>query len=313
MGHASHQFLSPADRDYQNLTRVSRESSDHPTVQNPKTDSHTMSALFLIEERGRIQDCAVEAPSNPGLSPHLAGPGRLSASPRHENRLDRSCRRDAPSIDSFVRRWLALLGVIGAVTAGCGSTAAAGGTAAAVPPTSSATTAHQGQTDLAALVLSLRDLGTGYNQNLGATHAEQLRDAASGDSPAIVALLRRVWIGGYQAGYTSALPDHPGVWCAAAVFRSTKLGRIARAWKADALSQLGGVSSPAPRGAPGTPLWFFHGHITLSGVRVMMVGYSWQRGHTIGSLTVASRTDTGLTAAAMRMARLEDAHLRAFH
>ncbi len=214
---------------------------------------------------------------------------------------------------SLVRRWLAFLGVIGAVTAGCGSTAAAGDTAAAVPLTSPATTAHQGQTDLAALVLSLRDLGTGYNQNRGATHAEPFSDAALGDSPAIVALLHRVWIGGYEAGYTSALPDHPGVWCAADVFRSTKLGRIARAWKADAQSQLGGVSSPAPRGAPGTPLWFFHSHVTLSGVPVTIVGYEWQRGHTIGHLTVASQTGTGLAAAAMRMARLEDAHLRAFH
>jgi hypothetical protein len=194
--------------------------------------------------------------------------------------------------------------MVAAVTAGCGSTAAV------VPSTSPATTTRQGQADLAALVLSLRDLGTGYNQNLGATHAEPFTDAAAGDSPAIVALLHRVWIGGYEAGYTSAEPDHPGVWCAAEVFRSTKLGRIARAWKADTLSQLDAVSAPIPRGAPGTPLWFVHGHITISGVRIAVVAYGWQRGHTIGHLSVANQTGTGLTEAAMRMARLEDAHFR---
>ncbi len=205
---------------------------------------------------------------------------------------------------SLVKRWLAFLGTVGAVTAGCGNIAAV------VPLTSSPNTARQA--NLAALVLSPQDLGTRYNQNLGATRAEPFRDAASGDSPAIVALLHRIWIGGYEAGYTSTLPDHPGVWCAADVFRSTKLGRIAQAWKADALSQLGGVSAPSPRGAPGTPLWFVRGHITISGVRVAVVGYEWQRGHTIGHLTVASQTGTGLAAAAIRMARLEDTHLRAF-
>ncbi len=207
---------------------------------------------------------------------------------------------------SFVKPCLTFLVIVAAVAAGCGSTATV------VPVTSRATT-HQRQIKLAALVLSLRDLGSGYNQNAGATHPEPFSDAAYGDSPAIVAMLHRVWIGGYEAGYTSALPDHPGVWCAADVFRSTKLGRIARAWKAVMVSQLGGTSAPVPRGAPGTPLFFLHGHVTLSGVRVAVVGYGWQRGHTIGHLSVASQTGTGLAAAAMRMARLEDAHLRAFH
>jgi hypothetical protein len=197
--------------------------------------------------------------------------------------------------------------MVAAVAAGCGSTAAV------VPLSSPATTAQQQQPDLSALVLSPQDVGVGYTQNAAATRAEPFTDAALGDSPAIVALLRRVWIGGYEAGYTSALPNHPGVWCAAEVFRSTKLGRIARAWKADTLSQLGGVSAPVPRGAPGTPLWFVHGHVTLSGVRVAVVGYGWQRGHTIGHLSVASQTGTGLVAAAMRLARLEDAHFRASH
>jgi hypothetical protein len=197
--------------------------------------------------------------------------------------------------------------IVIAITGGCG------GTAAAVPLSTGASTGQKGQTDLAALVLSPADVGSGYTENAGATHPEPFGDASSGDSPKVVAMLRRVWIGGYEAGYTSALPDHPGVWCAASVFRSTKLAPIARAWKADALSQLGGVSAPAPRDAPGTPLWFFHGHITISGVPFMIVGYGWQRGHTIGHLSVASQTRTGLEAVAMRMARLEDAHLSTFH
>jgi hypothetical protein len=207
---------------------------------------------------------------------------------------------------SFVKPWLIFLVIVAAVAAGCGSTAT-------VVPVTSRATMHQRQTKLAALVLSLRDLGSGYNQNAGATRPEPFSDAAYGDSPAIVALLHRVWVGGYEAGYTSAEPDHPGVWCAADVFRSTKLGRIARAWKADMVSQLGGTSAPVPRGAPGTPLFFLHGHVTLSGVRVAVVGYGWQRGRTIGHLSVASQTGKGLDAAAMRLARIEDAHLRASH
>jgi hypothetical protein len=209
---------------------------------------------------------------------------------------------------SFVKPWLAFAAIVAAVVAGCGSTAAA------VSVTSPIATTQQHQSDLAALVLSPRDLGTGYNQNAGATHPVSFSDAANGDSPAIAALLHRVWIGGYEAGYTPADPHQPGVWCAANVFRSTKLGRIARAWKADALGQLGGTSgAPIPRGAPGTPLLFYHGHTTIAGYPAIIVFYGWQRGHTIGELTVASQSGTGLFAAAMRMARLEDAHLRAFH
>lgn len=207
----------------------------------------------------------------------------------------------------FMKPGHAFLAFVIAITAGCG------GTAAAVPFSTGASNGQQGQTDFAALVLSPRDVGSGYTQNAGATRPEPFGDASFGDSPVIVALLRRVWIGGYEAGYTSALPDHPGVWCVADVFRTTKLAPITRAWKADGLSQLGGVSAPIPRGAPGTPLWFFHGHITISGVPFMIVEYAWQRGHTIGHLSVASQTGIGLTAAAMRMARLEDAHLRTFH
>ena len=209
---------------------------------------------------------------------------------------------------SSVKLWLAFVVILAAVAAGWGSTAAA------VPVTTASSIAQQGPADLSALVLSLRDLGPGYNQNAGATRPEPFSDAAAGDSPAIVALLHRVWVGGYEAGYTPADPDRPGVFCAADVFRSTKLGRIIRAWKADALSQLGGTTSaPAPRGAPGTPLLFFRGHATLAGSPVIIVFYGWQRGHTLGHLTVASQSGTGLVAAAMRMARLEDAHLRAFH
>ena len=44
-----------------------------------------------------------------------------------------------------------------------------------------------------------------------------------------------------------------------------------------------------------------------------MVGYVWQRGHTIGHLSVASQTGTGPMAAAMRLARLADTHFRASH
>jgi hypothetical protein len=206
-----------------------------------------------------------------------------------------------------VKLWLALVVIVAVVAAGCGSTAAV------IPVTSRATT-QQRQTKLAALVLSLRDLGSGYNQNAGATRPEPFSDAAAGDSPAIVALLHRAWVGGYEAGYTSAEPDHPGVWCAADVFRSTKLGRIARAWKADGMRQLGGTTSaPVPRGAPGRPLFFFRGHATLAGYPVIVVVYGWQRGHTIGHLSVANQSGMGLVAVAMRMARLEDAHLRAFH
>jgi hypothetical protein len=207
---------------------------------------------------------------------------------------------------SLVKRWLTCLGIVAAVTAGCGSTAAA-------VPVTAPTTPHSEQADLSGLVLSLGDVGSGYNQNVGATHAEPFTDAASGDSPQVVALLHRVWMGGYEAGYTSGDPDHPGVWCAADVFRSTKLGQIARAWKADALNFVGGVSAPARRGAPGKPLWFYHGHITLSGVRVAVVGYGWQRGHTIGHLTVTSQTSNALDAVTMRLAQLEDAHLRSLH
>lgn len=208
----------------------------------------------------------------------------------------------------FVKCWLAFFATVMAIVGGCGSTAAA------VPVTTApTTTTRQREVDLAALVLSPHDVGSGYNQNAGATHAEPFRDAAFGDSPRIVALLHRVWIGGSEAGYTSAQPDHPGVWCAADVFRSTKLGLIAKAWMADGLDQFGGVSAPAPQGAPGKPLWFYHGHLTLSGVRVAVVGYGWQHGHSIGHLTIASQTSKGLDAVAMRMAQLEDAHLRILH
>ena len=211
------------------------------------------------------------------------------------------------------RTRIALAGVL-VIAAGCGAHASIGSHGASSPTnTHGATIASSTKLRLASLVLTVNDLGPAYNQNAGATGPLSFAQVAYGDDRAARTTLRRFWIRSYEAGFTTARTDKPGVWCAVHLFRSSRLPGLAHSWKLDARRQLTRPRSlPVPSSAPGHPLWLVHGEMTILGRRVSVVTYGWQRGHLLAQLTVASEYGRGLTTATLRFAHLEDQRVKAY-
>jgi hypothetical protein len=174
--------------------------------------------------------------------------------------------------------------------------------------------------DLAAAVLTARDLGDTYTVNAGATGPLTIGPMTAGDGTSVRALFDRSWTGSYAVGLTSSDVRRPGVWCAVHVFRSANLRPVLKAWKRDDLRTFNARATiPIPAAAPGKPLWLIQGTIPPLGKRVVTYAYVWQTGHVLVQLTVSRlrKYSRGLEASTMQIAQLTEQrllrHLRSAH
>jgi hypothetical protein len=166
--------------------------------------------------------------------------------------------------------------------------------------------------DLAAAVLTARDLGNTYTVNAGATGPLAIGPMTAGDGASVRSLFDRSWTGSYAVGLTSSDVRRPGVWCAVHVFRSANLRPVLKAWKRDDLRALNVQGTiPIPAAAPGKPLWLIRGSIPPLGKRAVSYDYVWRTGHVLVQLWVSRlrKYSKGLEVSTMQIAQLTEQRL----
>jgi hypothetical protein len=153
----------------------------------------------------------------------------------------------------------------------CRVLAAAALAAVATVPAASAST-----NPAAHLVLTQKDVGRGYVNNAGFSHADSLRELSTGASPAVKRELAEKWRAGIIRGF-SGITATDSLVSSADVFRTPKLDLIVRSLERRYLLLSRGRLRRLPPGAPGTHRYLIRGKMRSFATLI----YIWQRGAAI--------------------------------